>query len=167
MTTVEYRGFLQTVTRSFPTHAEARAWAAAVGRPDARITITCPVCSQALDAGHAYHGPDALPSHEAPGFALCPGSYREPASIPVVLHVSAYAVTQRYGGPEEGGWYYDAGAYLGGAAVPVNGDAAAIRAAMDTLRASVADMAEDADRLSIDLDDEPGASYPTERPFYE
>ena len=40
---------------------------------------------------------------------------------PTILYVNAYAVSRHYGGPEEGGWWYDAGRVL--ASVPISADA--------------------------------------------
>lgn len=41
---------------------------------------------------------------------------------PKILYVNAYSVSRNYGGPEEGGWWYDSGEPL--ASIPVKNDGA-------------------------------------------
>jgi len=87
--------------------------------------------------------------------------------------VSAYEVTRHYGGPEEGGWYYDAGTPLASIPVDTEGEAHAARV---TLKAKFHD--DYADRrtrfsvigeedLLIVLEDGPAEPWPLETPHYE
>ncbi len=108
-------------------------------------------------------------------------------------YVTVYSVGQCYGGPEEGGWWYDAGT-----PESVHGpfeDNKSAQACADDLRERVKPADEyhmghgahdgadpdgngdDAylltggrwgqDRIEIEVDTLPGQPFPTERPFYE
>ena len=103
------------------------------------------------------------PSDEAP----------EAPPSPIVF-VNAYLVHRCYGGPEEGGWWYDAGEPL--ASVPVErGDEAAIESWRATLLSKFADRANPRGRgsviggpdLEVYVEDHTAAYFPAERPYYE
>ncbi len=88
-------------------------------------------------------------------------------------YVNAYAVGLCYGGPEEGGWYYDIGTPL--ESVRVHGSWSDANEARETLRAKLeSDYARGHNRysvlggddLEIGIEDAPGEAYPTERPYY-
>lgn len=91
------------------------------------------------------------------------------------LYLNCYAVSRQYGGPEEGGWYYDAGRLL--RSVNVTGwtdDDTEIEKKHLTEqygwpkegrngRYSV----NGGEDFEIHMEDGPGADYPKERPHYE
>lgn len=88
-------------------------------------------------------------------------------------YVNAHEVTRHYGGPEEGGWYYDAGTPL--AAVPVK-TAVEEAAALKTLKEIFAPMYEGRrgrysvigeEDLEITIDDHVARAWPTVTPHYE
>ena len=99
-------------------------------------------------------------------------------------YVNVYEVECCYGGPEEGGWWYDAGTLVPdmGGKVPIdNGDSFEEQRAkvLPTLtrwsdeckamnegtlpRSSVVGTSD----LEATWEDEPGKDYPQERPYYE
>ncbi len=89
--------------------------------------------------------------------------------------VNAYHVEQRYGGPEEGGWFYEAGTLLESVEIPAyspHSDAFDMRTA---LAAKYADRVNGPSADSVLLDGEirveinywPGESFPKTRPRYE
>jgi hypothetical protein len=88
-----------------------------------------------------------------------------------LIFVNAYEVSRHYGGPEEGGWWYNAFSPL--ASVPVRGKAAA-KKVQARLRRMFADV-EHGDinsvlggaELGVYLEDEMADYSPKERPYYE
>lgn len=97
------------------------------------------------------------------------------AEEPRRRYVNAYAVDRRYGGPEEGGWYYDDGTPL--ASIPVDTDAEEA-AARDMINAKFKDAYEQTNRhgrfsviggpdLEIYIEESPAVAYPYETPHYE
>ena len=84
--------------------------------------------------------------------------------------VNAYEVTQSYGGPEEGGWWYDVGDTL--ASVPVEDYGDAVETYVH-LHNRLAERYADGDRcrnrpeLSLCVENHFAAAFPTERPRYE
>ena len=78
---------------------------------------------------------------------------------PSIKFVNIYRTGRSYGGPEEGGWWYDTGqliechAFFG------------LRAAQEY----IADQIDQGvpDDMELSIDDEPGKSYPEHRPHYE
>lgn len=88
-------------------------------------------------------------------------------------YVNAYSVARCYGGPEEGGWWYDAGEPL--ASVPVESDEDEERE-RERLRALFAPDFEGerhrssvlgGDNLEIYVEDEVAAPFPSTQPHYE
>lgn len=87
-------------------------------------------------------------------------------------YVNAYELTLAYGGPEEGGWWYDIGEPL--ASVPVSGMEEAV-AAYTALHGRFAEAYADGDRhsvanrpeLRLRVEQSFAASFPAERPRYE
>lgn len=91
-----------------------------------------------------------------------------------IVFVNAYLVDRLYGGPEEGGWWYDSGAPL--ASVPVDrGDEAAIEMWRAKLTTMFSDRAGSRSRSSVIggpdievyVEDHTAAYFPAERPYYE
>lgn len=87
--------------------------------------------------------------------------------------VNVYEVSREWGGPEEGGWFYDAGRAVQSHEVPA--DEEVIGALVEKLRAEFPDAGNrfsaasarlDAD-YSIAVETHRAADYPTERPHYE
>jgi hypothetical protein len=99
-------------------------------------------------------------------------------------YVNAYAVTRHYGGPEEGGWYYDSGDPV--ASIPIGYDhlntpeelEKSEQQAKELLR-EVFGLKDDpkngrrrysvngGEDIVICVEDEFAKHYPTERPHYE
>jgi hypothetical protein len=83
--------------------------------------------------------------------------------------VNAYAVERCYGGPEEGGWWFDAGQPIESR---VCGTDAEVEAARAELRAKYPRTDKrysvlGGDDYSVIVEDHPGCAYPTEWPRYE
>lgn len=89
-----------------------------------------------------------------------------------LLYVNVYEVDRRYGGPEEGGWWYDVGVVV--KKMPVlasKGPRLLARVRSWCQRMNEAER----NRFStigtpdfeVALTDEPGENFPTERPRYE
>lgn len=103
----------------------------------------------------------------------CNGSGQQPVT-PKYKHVNAYACNQEYGGPEEGGWYYETGRLLGSILTLnhplfIEDSKSALKKAFgwqyegNRDRHSVIGQ----DNLEIKVEDEPGADFPEETPHYE
>lgn len=101
----------------------------------------------------------------------CDGTGQKPVEY---RHVNAYACGQEYGGPEEGGWYYETGRVLG--SIMVENHPSMIEHAKDTLKLIFAKQFEgNRDRhsvigqenLEIYVEDEPARDFPEETPHYE
>lgn len=106
--------------------------------------------------------------------------YDDPSDVPPettpspIVFVNAYLVDRLYGGPEEGGWWYDSGEPL--AAVPVDrSDEAAIESWRAKLTTMFSDRAGSRGRgsviggpdLEVYIEDHVAAYFPAERPYYE
>lgn len=90
-----------------------------------------------------------------------------------IIFINAYAVSQNYGGPEEGGWWWDSGRAL--ASVPViDGDDAVIDFEKKRLTEMIGWVSRhkrtsvlgDED-FEIYVEDEPAKDWPERRPHYE
>lgn len=91
--------------------------------------------------------------------------------------VSIYAVTRHYGGPEEGGWWYDRGQLLEEVCVSTRGSVSRGRRCKriaEALKEKYSDLAHGnigsvlgGLELSVSISEEPGSDYPSERPRYE
>lgn len=102
------------------------------------------------------------------------GEWTPLASELPVRYVNAYRVTLGYGGPEEGGWWYDLGEPLASIPVRTPEQEAQARALIASTIAPDFDGTPDkssvmpnAASLTVCTEDEIAAEYPTERPFYE
>lgn len=104
------------------------------------------------------------------------GEVTESAGVteePSLRYVNAYAVSRNYGGPEEGGWYYDSGEPL--ASIPVNNDAEEEAAKVKLVKLFGPKYekqrsrysAAGGDDLEIYIEDACASHWPTERPHYE
>lgn len=91
-------------------------------------------------------------------------------------YLNAYMVDRRYGGGEEGGWWYDFVAFDKG--MEVSGDVVEVDEIVRFIRAHYDARNKDEERPEIGstasfgrwqviLEDKPGGSFPTERPHYE
>lgn len=107
------------------------------------------------------------------GVYLYPGNWTEDVSQTWrnISHINAYEIRQCYGGPEEGGWWYDMGTCLQSVSVNSNEDLLiALKMLADTYGDRYTDEPprhRDGEDLTIYVEDEPGRHYPTERPHYE
>jgi len=103
--------------------------------------------------------------------ARCERTEGEGCPDPLFVHVTAYSVTQHYGGPEEGGWWYHWREPVESVKVR-RGDDAAIEAAKAALMAEhgvekeARDWAGAHDYEEAFAEDFPGESRSTERPGY-
>lgn len=98
----------------------------------------------------------------------------EPLTDSGLRYVNAYLVSRRCGGPEEGGWWYDAGEPL--ASVPVGcRDIAAIEEWRVKLTDMFSDRASKSHRssvfggpdLEVYIEEHPAWRFPADRPYYE
>lgn len=89
-------------------------------------------------------------------------------------YVNAYAVTRHYGGPEEGGWWYDAGEVV--ASTYIGNDYGVAERVRDKMRKRLAPRFDNTRNrysvlggadLVVCVEDEPAVAYPAERPYYE
>jgi len=83
-------------------------------------------------------------------------------------YVNVYLVDKAYGGPEEGGWYYDYGVVVG--SMPYS--ALSFRAAQaycdeaNQGRPPITDT-NSVGRYCVHIEDEQGTNFPDRKPFYE
>jgi hypothetical protein len=92
-----------------------------------------------------------------------------------IVYVNAYAVSRDYGGPEEGGWYYNAGEPLASMPVRDKGDAVdkMVKHLEDTLgpeyahERSIYSVLGDGQNLEIRVQDNIADYWPKQRPHYE
>ena len=92
-----------------------------------------------------------------------------------VEYVNLYAVTRHYGGPEEGGWWYDAGEPVKSTAVRAGRGLALARRWNDYLNREggpndgidIGSVRCSEPILAAILEDHPAAAFPERRPFYE
>lgn len=109
----------------------------------------------------------------AKGLISGPSDSIASTEVPQLRYVNAYAVSRNYGGPEEGGWYYDVGAPL--ASIPVMNDAEEEAAKVKLVglfgpeyeKQRSRYSAAGGDDLEIYIEDACAAHWPTERPHYE
>jgi hypothetical protein len=96
-------------------------------------------------------------------------------TAPESLHyLNAYEVTLGYGGPEEGGWWYDIGTPLASVPVRTAADEDAARASLHQMldpefagRPRKSSTADDAADLIIVSEDAVAVAFPEIRPHYE
>lgn len=87
--------------------------------------------------------------------------------------VNAYDHNRAYGGPEEGGWWFDTGVFLSSIACRTDEEVDFAKAYFHRIYDPRFEGHHDISSvicegvLQITVDDEPGADYPTERPHYE
>ena len=77
-----------------------------------------------------------------------------------MYHLNEYRTCQSYGGPEEGGWWFETGEF-----VQCHGIFASQETASDS-RDKVESGGEVDLRNPIFVEPDPGADYPQERPYY-
>ena len=97
------------------------------------------------------------------------------------LYLNAYMVTQAYGGPEEGGWWYDCGEVIASEPVRFTGPCTMhyrefFKEKCDILLKELEDdhgphrnrtsAVGDGFDLYVQVSREPGANYPDEKPYY-
>ena len=96
--------------------------------------------------------------------------FEENNDADAIVYVNAYAVSRHYGGPQEGGWWYNAGEPL--ASVPLS-DRTRIRAEVARLEELFADQqwgniysVNGGVELRIAIEDQMAEVWPEERPYY-
>jgi hypothetical protein len=90
-------------------------------------------------------------------------------------YINAYLVDSQYGGPEEGGWWYDSGEPVASIPIPNQMSDHDLGERADVVRRGLLHLAGDDDRhkvnggpdLVVRLEDEFAKEYPEERPHYE
>jgi len=85
----------------------------------------------------------------------------DPANYPI--HVSVYDLTREYGGPEEGGWYYDSYEFIESTPVERPED---LKAAVDKMAAQFSRASFDG-KIVIMAERTPGEQATKARPHYE
>jgi hypothetical protein len=91
-----------------------------------------------------------------------------------VKYVNAYRVSRHYGGPEEGGWWYDSGEPLASVPLELDSTQETIQTVRDRLTALLG-WTDSRNRYSvlggddfeIYVQSEPAAHFPDGRPHYE
>lgn len=86
--------------------------------------------------------------------------------------VNVYLEDQGYGGPEEGGWYYTYGEYLRTAIVETEEEAEKLKEYFENGEYSNEGRpsmyhSNSQGEYRVRIEDQPGRSYPEERPYYE
>lgn len=90
-------------------------------------------------------------------------------------YVNIYLIDRAYGGPEEGGWYFDYGVFIGGEAVEPSRERInkAIEIADKYCDKENEDRNDDIGsvlsegKYVVYVEDEPGRDWPEEKPHYE
>ena len=92
-----------------------------------------------------------------------------------MFYINEYEVDRKFGGPEEGGWWYDTGRFIRCHATTTHPDDA--EAIAERLRGSYLrevnagkrppdSVLSTGDYRAIHIDEEAGADFPRERPYY-
>ena len=97
----------------------------------------------------------------------------EPQNSAELLYVNEYEIDRRYGGPEEGGWWYEVGRFIDclgettdeAEANRIRDDEADRLAELNEGRPSISSVLSRGQR-AIYLEDERGADFPVEHPYY-
>jgi hypothetical protein len=84
-------------------------------------------------------------------------------------YVNVYSMTREYGGPEEGGWWYDAGSWIKtiSAANVTHAEAIKDQLSKDYPRTGKRNSVLRGEDYDIRIEDHPGRDFPAERPFYQ
>ena len=93
----------------------------------------------------------------------------------VAYYVNEYRTDRAYGGPEEGGWWYDTGEFVRCLGVHLDRNAAeqqrnSLTGDLDNRRQglhSPGSVLSEGDWPDIWIEEHPGANFPTESPRYE
>lgn len=139
----------------------------------------CANCARVGYYSNATHmGNDGYGNQE-PLCESCRGYADEPEEPETTVHyaegftfVNVYEVDRIYGGPEEGGWYYDAGRLITSRQVP-EADAERVRAELEekysegTGRNASWSVLYAGGDYQVWIEDKPGADYPEHTPYYE
>ncbi len=90
---------------------------------------------------------------------------------PTLVYVNAYRITRHYGGPEEGGWWFDCGEPLG--SLPCTSQREA-KSKVDEMRAKFAHLAEgdinsvlEGAEVHVYIEEKFARVFPETRPHYE
>lgn len=101
-----------------------------------------------------------------------PNVFPEPA--PTVQYINAYSVSRHYGGPEEGGWWYDAGEPIASVPMAIEASEEAIEAMKRHLTKTIGWESKPnrfsvigGDDFVIRIEEGPAQPFPATRPHYE
>lgn len=149
--------------------------------PDGRYD--CPTCDQPIGCVCAGLEEDECDGHHA---TADPSPEAEPPASPQpddpgpapTFHLNEYRIRRRFGGPEEGGWYFDTGTFIRcHGTFPSRDSATAARdAKTDWLASRRAGLHPPSDARStlstagwpeLRIEPRPGRDFPAERPRYE
>lgn len=85
------------------------------------------------------------------------------------MNVNVYEVSRNYGGPEEGGWWYDTGHCVETRRCATRADAERVQAALrdEYPRTGRRSSVLGGDDYEVVIEDGPGRDYPEHRPHYE
>ena len=92
-----------------------------------------------------------------------------------IKYVNAYAVYRRYGGPEEGGWWYNTGYPLASVLIKATSHKDSAIVAEKARLEAVFDEVNEGDiysvlggtQVDVYIEDEVAEHFPQERPYYE
>ncbi len=93
-----------------------------------------------------------------------------------VKYVNAYSVSRHYGGPEEGGWWYDAGEPLASMPLPENATDEQVEATKEYLRTLLGWPKQPrqgrysvigGDDFEVWVEEHPAKAFPETKPHYE
>jgi hypothetical protein len=120
------------------------------------------------------HGEDERDWVPADAPAPEPGPDFDPPPAADLKYVNAYGVTKHYGGPEEGGWWYESGQPMASVPFPTDAGEFAIKAMISQLRRLLDDRAwgdihsmRGGCEVRIEVEDHMARVWPETRPFYE
>ncbi len=104
------------------------------------------------------------------GTKVCPNCGEEELPLMGSCYVNAYGVTREYGGPEEGGWWYDRGTPV--ASLWVEADEAEkaadeLKARYDHIKEGDLSSVLGGTELWVKIEDHFAAPWPATRPHYE
>ena len=89
-----------------------------------------------------------------------------------ITYVNAYAVTRHYGGPEEGGWWFNAGEPLASVPLtdPAKDEVEAERARLEGIFADLAhgdiNSVNGGVKIEVYTEDHAATPFPKEQPYY-
>ncbi len=86
---------------------------------------------------------------------------------PAPWYVNVYEIDRRYGGPEEGGWWFDSGTLVDSTETASKQDANRLSEAKQTEYPNNGSSVYRGGDYTVRIENHPGENYPTNRPHYE